>query len=109
MTSPEQLLEEFIGAWNAGERPRVEDYLERAPGRPARAGRRPHQRVPGPGSDAGFSQKTFNEITRSPTVAELTALVDSRPGSGRAFCPAFGAGASSPATKSWSDSLTRSA
>jgi transcriptional regulator with XRE-family HTH domain len=29
MTSPEQVLSEFIDAWNAGERPRVTDYVER--------------------------------------------------------------------------------
>ena len=80
MTSPEQLLEEFIGAWNAGERPRVEDYLERAP-----ADQR--ERVAGlinafldQAPTPAFSQKTFNEITNEPTVAELTALVDSRAG-----------------------------
>ena len=31
MASPDQLLSEFCDAWNAGERPRVDDYLEQAP------------------------------------------------------------------------------
>ena len=29
MTRPDQVLSEFIDAWNAGERPRAEDYLDR--------------------------------------------------------------------------------
>lgn len=31
MTDIDQLLSEFIDAWNAGQRPRVDDYLARAP------------------------------------------------------------------------------
>src|SRR4051812_4784362 len=67
MTNPDELIEEFIGAWNAGKRPRVDDYLERAP-----ADQREHlaglinaflDQAPTP----AFSQKTFDEIKREPT------------------------------------------
>jgi transcriptional regulator with XRE-family HTH domain len=34
--SPDQVLSDFIDAWNAGERPRVREYLARVPDGPAR-------------------------------------------------------------------------
>jgi hypothetical protein len=80
MTSPDPLIEEFIVAWNAGKRPRVDDYLERAP-----TGER--ERLAGlinafldQAPTPAFSQKTFDEIKREPTVSELAALVDSKAG-----------------------------
>jgi hypothetical protein len=36
MSTPEQVLSEFIDAWNAGGRPRVREYLERVPDGAAR-------------------------------------------------------------------------
>ena len=36
MSSPEQILSDFMDAWNAGRRPRVREYLERVPEGPQR-------------------------------------------------------------------------
>src|SRR4051812_28401793 len=80
MTSPEQLIEEFIVAWNAGKRPRVDEYLQRASAdeRERLAGLLNAflDQAPTP----AFSLRTFDEIKREPTVSELVALVDSKAG-----------------------------
>jgi hypothetical protein len=80
MTSPEQLIEEFIVAWNAGKRPRVDEYLQRASAdeRERLAGLLNAflDQAPTP----AFSLKTFDEIKREPTVSELAALIDSKAG-----------------------------
>ena len=36
MSTPDQVLSEFIDAWNAGERPRTLEYLRRVPDGPER-------------------------------------------------------------------------
>ena len=80
MTSPDQLIDEFIAAWNAGRRPAADDYLERAPAdqRERLAGLL--NAFPDQAPVPAFSQKTFDEIRREPTVKELTTLVDSKAG-----------------------------
>jgi len=80
MASADELLDQFIADWNAGRRPRVEDYLERAP-----TGERDElgalmntflDHAPTP----QFSSETIAAIQREPAVSELGALADSRAG-----------------------------
>lgn len=80
MTSPDRLLNDFVDAWSAGERPRVEDYLERAP-----EGDRDElallinaflEEAPQP----KYSAETLAQIQAEPAVAELSALIDSQAG-----------------------------
>jgi hypothetical protein len=80
MSSPDQLLNEFIDAWNAGERPRVEEYLERAP-----ESERDEladllgtflEEAPTP----RYSEETIAQLRRDPAVVEVAALLESRSG-----------------------------
>lgn len=80
MANPDELLDQFIAEWNAGRRPRVEDYLEQAPvaQRDALAGLVGAflDQAPAP----QFSSETLAAIQREPAVSELGALADSRAG-----------------------------
>ena len=80
MATPSELLDEFIAAWNAGRRPRVDDYLERAPQaeRDELAGLLNAflDQAPVP----AFTRQTLSEIQAEPAVAELSALIESRAG-----------------------------
>jgi hypothetical protein len=80
MASPDELLDQFIASWNAGERPRAEDYLERVPAdaRDELAGlvNAFLDQAPRP----AFSAETRAAIEREPAVAELAALIDSDAG-----------------------------
>ena len=80
MASPEQLLSEFCDAWNAGERPRVSEFLEQAP-----AGDREElaalirtflEQAPTP----DFSPETLAAISSEPAVSELASLLESQSG-----------------------------
>ncbi len=80
MASPEQLLSEFCDAWNAGERPRVSEFLEQAP-----AGDREElaalirtflEQAPTP----DFSPETLAAISSEPAVSELASLIESQSG-----------------------------
>jgi hypothetical protein len=80
MASPDELLDDFIAAWNAGKRPRVDDYLERAP-EPERdelAGLLHAflDQAPVP----AYTRQTLAEIQAEPAVAELSALIESQAG-----------------------------
>ena len=80
MASPDELLDDFIAAWNAGQRPRVDDYLERAPEaeRDELAGliNAFLDQAPVP----AFTRQTLAEIQAEPAVAELSALLESKAG-----------------------------
>ncbi len=85
--SVDLLLNEFIEAWNAGQRPRVDDYIERAPN-----GERAElagligaflEIAPTP----NFSQEQLEEIRRDPTVQAVVALIDSHSGLWPALLP----------------------
>lgn len=80
MTSPDRLLNEFVDAWNAGERPRVEDYVDRAP-----EDERDElalllgtflENAPQP----RYSAETLAQIEGEATVAQLSSLIDSESG-----------------------------
>jgi hypothetical protein len=59
MTTIEQILSEFIDAWNAGRRPRMREYLRRVP--------------EGPERDALAEQlSTWLEVAPTPTYSEAT-------------------------------------
>jgi hypothetical protein len=76
MTSSDQLLSEFIDAWNAGKRPDVSDYVERAP-----AGERDElaglinvflQDAPTP----PYSEEALAAIRSDPLVGKLGSLLE---------------------------------
>src|SRR5687767_10512617 len=78
MASPDELLDQFVSEWNAGKRPRAEEYLERAPAeeRDALAGLLNAflDQAPPP----RFAPETWAAIQREPAVSELGALAESR-------------------------------
>ena len=80
MASHSELLDDFIAAWNAGKRPSVEAYLERAPEaeRDELAGliNAFLDQAPVP----AFTRQTLAEIQAEPAVAELSALLESQAG-----------------------------
>lgn len=80
MASPDELLEQFISEWNAGQRPRVEDYLERADegDRGELAGL--VNAFLDQAATPQFSPETLAAIQREPAVSELGALADGRAG-----------------------------
>ena len=77
MATPDELLDEFIARWNAGERPRADEFLERAPAadRDALAGLLNAflDQAPAP----PFGAETLAVIQREPAVSELGALAES--------------------------------
>ena len=80
MATPSELLDDFIAAWNAGKRPRVEDYLDRAPEaeRDELAGLLHAflDQAPVP----AYTRQTLSEIEAEPAVGELSALLESKAG-----------------------------
>jgi hypothetical protein len=80
MLSSEQLLSEFVDAWNAGRRPQVDDYLDRAP-------EDEREELAGligafldQAATPNYSDETIAQIRSEPAVAELSALIGSRSG-----------------------------
>jgi hypothetical protein len=77
MTTPEQILSEFIDAWNAGERPRARQYLSRVPQGPERDELAEGitvwlETAPSP----RFTAERRAEIRREPIVADVLAAAD---------------------------------
>ena len=76
----DKLLSDFIDAWNAGERPRVGDYLARA--EPAErdelASRLEEWLLVAPTPD--YSEQTLAEIRAEPAFAGALAEIDAQPG-----------------------------
>jgi hypothetical protein len=77
MSSTDELLSRFIDAWNAGERPRAEDYVDRAPEseRDELAGliHTYLEHAPQP----EYSEKTFAALLSEPAVQAASALIES--------------------------------
>ena len=76
MSSPEQVLSEFMDAWNAGRRPRVREYLERVPEGPQRDELADEistwlEVAPTP----AYSEATRAEIRAEPIVQQVFATV----------------------------------
>src|SRR5688500_14043852 len=80
MSSADRLLSEFIDAWNAGKRPRAEDYLERAPAkeRDELAGLINTFLEYGPTPD--YSDETYAELAHERAVQEISRLVEAEAG-----------------------------
>jgi hypothetical protein len=80
MSTADRLLSEFIDAWNSGERPRAETYLERAPAeeRDELAGLINTFLEHAPTPD--YSDEAYAELAREPAVQEITRLVDAEAG-----------------------------
>lgn len=74
------LLNEFIEAWNAGRRPRVDDFVERAPAeeRDELAGLIGSFLELAPTPD--YSPQQLAALERDPTVKAITKLLDSKAG-----------------------------
>lgn len=80
MTEIDRLLSEFVDAWNAGERPRVEEFLDRAPAE------RQHELAglieafldvaPTP----NYSAETLEELMREPAVLASVEALEGRAG-----------------------------
>jgi len=87
MASADQLLSEFIDAWNLGERPSVDRYLERAAaGEGDELAALIHtflEDAPTP----NFSPETLAEIAREPPATELASLIDSGSGTWPSLLP----------------------
>ena len=76
MSSPEQVLSEFMDAWNAGRRPRVREYLDRVPEGPQRDELADEistwlEVAPTP----AYSEATRAEIRAEPIVQQVFATV----------------------------------
>lgn len=80
MANPDQLLSEFIDAWNAGERPRVSHYLGQAQqddrDELAALIRTFLEQAPTP----NYSPETLAAISSEPAVTELSGLIESQSG-----------------------------
>src|SRR4051794_40635917 len=77
MSTTEQLLSDFIDAWNAGRRPRVRDYLARLPDGPQRDDLADQltswlEVAPTP----AYSEQTRAEIGQAPALARLRDATD---------------------------------
>jgi hypothetical protein len=84
MSNPEQVLSDFIEAWNAGERPRVLDYLSRVP--------------EGERDDLASSMSTWLEVAPTPPYDEsVRAAIRADPAVQATFA-AVGPGGAWPAT-----------
>jgi hypothetical protein len=87
METTDRLLSEFIDAWNAGKRPRVDDFVERAPAaeRDELAGLIGAflEVAPAP----AHTPEQLAEIRRDPTVQAVTGLLDSPGGLWPALLP----------------------
>jgi hypothetical protein len=80
MTTLDALLNEFAEAWNTGRRPRVDEYLERAP-----EGKQDElaeligaflELAPNP----RYSAKQLAELRKDPTVKQIGGLLESKSG-----------------------------
>lgn len=81
MSTTDQVLSEFIDAWNAGERPRVRDYLARLPDGPDRDALATElstwlETAPTP----AYAESTRAAIASEPLVADLFARADADAG-----------------------------
>src|SRR2546427_5161487 len=80
MTSVENLLNEFAEAWNTGRRPRLDDYLERAPkNRQVELAELISaflELAPSP----RYSAKQLDELRHDPVVKQIGGLFESRSG-----------------------------
>jgi hypothetical protein len=87
MPTREELLSEFIDAWNAGRRPHVEDYLERAPAndRDELASLIATFLEEAPTPD--YSDETFAAILEEKAVAEAARLPEGESGFWPALLP----------------------
>jgi hypothetical protein len=87
MTKLDQILSEFIDAWNAGERPQVDDHLARAP--EARRGELADligsflEWAPAP----RYSEETLNQIRAEPATRAAAGLIESQSGLWPALLP----------------------
>ena len=80
MTSLDEILSDFIDAWNAGERPDLDEYLERAPEgeREELAGLIRAFMVDAPVPK--YSPDTLREIQSEPAVRRTIELIEARSG-----------------------------
>src|SRR5512145_2161822 len=80
MTSLDEILSDFIDAWNAGERPDLDEYLERALAgeREELAGLIRAFMVDAPVPK--YSPDTLREIQSEPAVRRTIELIESRAG-----------------------------
>ncbi len=88
MSTTEQLLSDFIDAWNAGRRPRVRDYLARLPDGPERddlADRLTSWLEVAP--TPAYSEQTRAEIGQAPALARLREATDNDAGLWPAVVP----------------------
>jgi transcriptional regulator with XRE-family HTH domain len=90
MSNTDQILSEFIDAWNAGARPRVRDYLARAPAGADRDDLAAQlttwlEVAPTP----GYSEATRAEIRAEPVVRRVLAAADDDAGLWPSVVPAL--------------------
>src|SRR5262245_16170962 len=72
MSTTDQVLSEFIDAWNAGNRPRVRDYLARLPDGPDRDALASDLTTwPETAPTPSYSDAARAEIAAEPVVAQL--------------------------------------
>jgi len=87
MDRTDRLLNEFIEAWNAGKRPLVDDYIERAP----TAERDELAGLIGAFLEVAptppYSDEQLAELRRDPTVKQIAELIDSPSGLWPALLP----------------------
>src|SRR5687768_16918238 len=80
MASPEELLDQFAAQWQAGERPSVEEFLQRVPTDQREQLNGLLNAFLDQASTPAFSPETLAAIQREPVGAELGALAESRSG-----------------------------
>lgn len=80
MADLDRLLGEFVDAWNAGERPRVEAYLERAPARDQDDLAALIASFLDVAPSPAYSQETLSELMREPALAASVEALEGESG-----------------------------
>ena len=80
MSEIDRLLSEFIDAWNAGERPRVEEFLDRAPAEQQRELASQIEAFLDIAPTPNYSPETLDELMREPAVLASVEALEGRAG-----------------------------